>query len=336
MKKRRNKYFLIVGIVSGLILSMLMFRVGTTQVSELAGLAVAQGSKWVNIRDAAIGDNIAAGVLSSALMVFDATDGNFDRLRGSITNGLLVDVTRVAGLPTGSPSDSFANPSSAFLVIGFNMFWNGVNWQRLAGVPPIDNSGFGNLPVMETVMFGFDGTNFDRVRVLADNVANPTLGKLAVLPCIARSTVPTWTDSNIVPCNTSLSGSVRVTQADVPGSGSSVWNVAPSQGVTLFNSQTTGAADTAVTVIISAAVDVRAMLYSLEAQCSAGSSSITVQSGATTIFTSMGNNVPAAPNTYRREWTVPLTGPANTTMTITLASCGVGNTGTLHVQASRG
>jgi hypothetical protein len=221
-----------------------------------------------------------------------------------------------------------------------------VNWVPVPDVSQGDNLTNGPLITAPCL---WDGSNCDRWRGdvsagayvqlrggSADNSIN--IGnKVPVLPCVAASTsaTNTYTNGNNIPINCGLTGNVYISQGNYPGTGTAQWGSFLTQAFTLFNSQTTGAANTAVTVTIPASAAVRAHLNSLEAQCSAGSATITVQDGATTIWTSMGANVPAAPATYRRDWNTPLTGSTNTTMTITLSACGVGNTGTLHVQAGR-
>lgn len=108
---------------------------------------------------------------------------------------------------------------------------------------------------------------------------------------------------------------------------------APFQEPLLVNSQTTGAADTAVVVTVAAAVDKRAHLYTVDARCSASTSNVTVQDGGTTIFSTPAAEVGTA--RLRLQWPVPLTGAPNSALTVTLATCGVGNTGTLSVQSDR-
>lgn len=339
----RSKYLWSIGIAAGLLLAVVLSNFGISQVSTLGGLAVAQGTRWNNVRDAAIGDGLTAGILPASIMMFDSGTGTFNRLRGSTTFGILVDVARIQGgtltvAGNRTPSDTFANPTDAIASFSLLSYWDGTQWVRWRAFQNIDGVSFGGLnsPHTAAINYGFNGSTFDRLRVAGDNGTNPTIGKLAVLPCVALATPITWTDGRIVPCNTTTSGSIRVAQFDVPGSGVSVWNTNITQGLTLFNSETTGAANTAVTVTIPAAGSVRAMLYSLEAQCSGtGTASVTVQDGATTIWTSKGANVPSAPGVFRREWPVPLTGTTNTAMTITLGACGAGSTGTLQVQASR-
>jgi len=110
--------------------------------------------------------------------------------------------------------------------------------------------------------------------------------------------------------------------------------VAPVQGPNLFNSQTTGAANTAVVVTIAAVADVRAHVYRIEANCSAGASSVTVTDGGTTVWSTLAGEVGAAAR-FRQQFTPALTGGTNSAVVITLAACGVGNTGTLIVHADR-
>lgn len=106
----------------------------------------------------------------------------------------------------------------------------------------------------------------------------------------------------------------------------------------LFNSSTTGAANTAVVATITAAVNQKAHLYSIQAYCSAGTSAATstVVDNATTVHTFPIAAIPTAPAMLEKRWSPGLTSFANNTaMTITASACGVGNTTTLNVQADR-
>lgn len=99
-------------------------------ISSVAGLAVAQSSTtWNSVRDAAVGDNLTNGILATALMTYDGL--NFDRLRGSIVNGILVDVTRITGATT--PADGFANPTTFIGTFALNGVFNGTTWDRWRG-----------------------------------------------------------------------------------------------------------------------------------------------------------------------------------------------------------
>ncbi len=111
------------------------------------------------------------------------------------------------------------------------------------------------------------------------------------------------------------------------------WSVAPVQGFTLFNSQTTGAANTAVTTTLTGAASTRTHLYSAEAYCSAGTANLTVQDGAGTIYQTPAGAVGTSP--FRREWPVGLTATTANNLVVTLGACGAANTGTLSVQGDR-
>lgn len=83
-------------IVAGFVIMLVSIKGVYPAISELSGLAVAQSAtKWNNVRDASVGDNLTDGIFASGLMLFDGT--NFDRARGTVANGLAVDVTRIQG-----------------------------------------------------------------------------------------------------------------------------------------------------------------------------------------------------------------------------------------------
>ena len=109
-----------------------------------------------------------------------------------------------------------------------------------------------------------------------------------------------------------------------------------SQGNSLTNSQTTGAAATAVTITLAAIASVRAHVYSIEARCNtaAQTADLTITDGGTTIWTSGPLAVTAAQPQFRREWTTPLTGATASAVVITLSACTAG-TCTLIVQTDR-
>lgn len=63
-------------------------------ITSMVGLAVAQtATQWNNVIDAAKGDGQQSGILGTSLYLFNGT--TFDRVRGDITNGIDVDVTRL-------------------------------------------------------------------------------------------------------------------------------------------------------------------------------------------------------------------------------------------------
>lgn len=105
------------------------------------------------------------------------------------------------------------------------------------------------------------------------------------------------------------------------------------QGSVISNSQTTGAANTAVVVTLAAVGQTSWRIQSVDAWCSAGTSSITITDGGTQIWSTVAAEVTTAHLRY--TWPVSLTGQRSNAVVITLATCGVGNTGTLAVQADR-
>lgn len=132
-------------------------------VSELAGLAVAQTStQWNNVKDAAVGDSLTSGVLAQSLYVFNGL--SFDRARGDITNGLDVDVTRMSGSIT--PSDAYANPTTANQVWSLCGLFNGTTWDRCRG--SITN---GMLTEKKTVGTSFYSIKRENITTASVNLA---------------------------------------------------------------------------------------------------------------------------------------------------------------------
>lgn len=164
-------------------------------VTQIVGTAVQQSGIWNNVKDAATGDNLTTGVPVSGLYAFDGT--NWDRIRGSIANGLLVDVSRVTGTVTISgattPADGFANPTNAVTSFGLMGMWNGASWDRLRG----------------DIANGLDVDVTRLPNTAADNSANST-AKLPVLSARANAAAPAWTEGNQVPLSVDLTGALRV------------------------------------------------------------------------------------------------------------------------------
>jgi hypothetical protein len=151
-----------------------------------------------------------------------------------------------------------------------------------------------------------------------DDLGRPSGG------CAYLNASGVWTacsTTNQLPVSTSISS-----LTDVLGR-------APVQGATLLNSQTTGAANTAVTATLTGAANTRVHLYSLAAWCSAGSASLTVQDGATTIWSTPTGTV--GTTILTAAWPVGLTATTAANLVVTLGACGANNTGTLIVQADR-
>lgn len=116
----------------------------------------------------------------------------------------------------------------------------------------------------------------------------------------------------------------------LPGQGLGSTNASGSTGE-IFNNQTTGAANTAVTTTFTQGTGTAWRLLSIAAYCSAGSASLTVADGGTTIWSTPAGAVTTAFVSF--TWPIPLmlvgAAPA-----ITLGACGASNTGTLIIQAA--
>jgi len=126
---------LIGAFVAGLVIMFGSQYVVYPAISSLIGLAVAESATvWNSVRDGSVGDNISNGVSYMTLGLWDGS--NFDRARGTITNGLAVDVTRISGSIT--PADAYANPTTANQVWSLGGIFNGSTWDRWRGqVSPV-------------------------------------------------------------------------------------------------------------------------------------------------------------------------------------------------------
>jgi len=127
---------------------------------------------------------------------------------------------------------------------------------------------------------------------------------------------------------------VLIDQAGIPmGVSANPAALAPVQGATLLNTSVTGAANTAVTATLAAAAGVRGHVYGVSAFCSAGSATITITDAAVQKWITPAGAV--GTGIFSAAWPVGLTGGTNAAVVVTLSTCGVGNTGTLSVQADR-
>lgn len=104
----------------------------------------------------------------------------------------------------------------------------------------------------------------------------------------------------------------------------------PTQRFHNYNQVLTSAPNTAVTLTMTASTNDRNAIYRIDASCSAGTATITIADGATTIWNTLTGEVGTA--RFRSSWNPGLTGSINTAMTVTLSACGVGNVGTLITQ----
>lgn len=222
MKEKSAKYL---GAILGAFVAGAVLVVGATKVvypaiSELVGLSVAQSATmWNSVADAAKGDALANGVLAQAPMVFNGL--TFDRVRGDITNGMDVDVTRISGSLT--PSDAFANPTNVSNMWSLNSVFNGSTWDRMrsatgdslsTGVAAMgqmlfngstldrertasgDNLAATGIPASGNM--GFDGSTWDRLVSVSgtNNTATTTQGVRYYTP------LSTWSVTNTPAANT--------------------------------------------------------------------------------------------------------------------------------------
>lgn len=100
-----------------------------------------------------------------------------------------------------------------------------------------------------------------------------------------------------------------------------------------LNSQTVSTANAAAVDTIIGSAGTRVALYSINAHCSAGTAGITVQDGATTLFST--GTAEVTTTTFKMQWSPGLAGSSGNGVTVTLSACGASNTGTLDVQASQ-
>ena len=99
------------------------------------------------------------------------------------------------------------------------------------------------------------------------------------------------------------------------------------------NTEATSSANASVSTSISPTSKTqRAYLYSINARCSAGTSQVTVTDGTTQIWSSAATEI--GTTSFSHSWTPGLAAAPLNSLTVTLATCGVGNTGTLDVQGS--
>jgi hypothetical protein len=176
----------------------------------------------------------------------------------------------------------------------------------------------------------------------ADNYANPTTANQMWSLLGVTDAAGTWdkvrsanSDNQAVP------GVIAVNPM--------IWNQAtstfdlyrgpgPTQGGgpngSLFNSTTTGGANTVVTVTVTGAASTRIRSANVSAFCSAGTATLTLIDGGTTRWTSPTGAVGTALFTANFAGT-PFTAGTGNNFVANLTACGAGNTGTVNVQASR-
>lgn len=89
-------------------------------VSSISGLAVAAApNKWNDVKDYGAGDGVLTGVLAAGMMFWNGSAA--DRVRGSVANGIQVDVTRIPTSGTAFFSVKRDNISAASVNLAFGL-----------------------------------------------------------------------------------------------------------------------------------------------------------------------------------------------------------------------
>ena len=119
MKNNKNSLWKnIIGAVSvAIILTLGIIVVSKSAISELVGLAVAQtNTLWNSVADAAKGDGLTTGIMATSPYLWNGL--TFDRARGSITNGMLVQQSPSGTLAFSVKRENITT-SSVNLAFGF-------------------------------------------------------------------------------------------------------------------------------------------------------------------------------------------------------------------------
>lgn len=176
MKLFEKKWVKYTSGVVGACLAGIIIMFGATKVvypaiSSLVGLAVAQSATlWNNVKDAAAGDGLVNGILAQSSMLWNGS--SFDRVRGDITNGMDVDVTRISGSIT--PADAYANPTTANQVWSLAGIFNGTTWDRWRS-STADGAAATGFPGVTALLN--NGTTLDRQYGVSGTINTTTLSR---------------------------------------------------------------------------------------------------------------------------------------------------------------
>jgi hypothetical protein len=173
-------------MLAGIVLMVGATKIVYPAISELVGLSVASSAtSWNSVIDAARGDSIGSGILGQSPYLWNGV--SFDRQRGSIANGALVDVSRISGSIT--PADAYANPTTANQMWVLNGLFNGTTWDR-ARTATADGLASTGIGAYNTSLF--NGTTFDRWKSASatNNTETTTVGVARVV------NISTWSQTN--------------------------------------------------------------------------------------------------------------------------------------------
>lgn len=123
--------------------------------------------------------NALGGAISAGTWFYNGS--TWDRVRGTIANGLLVDVSRVQGtvgvdteLPAAAAlGDADAN-ATAPMVGADNMLWTGAAWRRQGSLPAVASDAVAGGQIAAIGPWVYNGTNWDRVRSVPTTAATFT------------------------------------------------------------------------------------------------------------------------------------------------------------------
>jgi hypothetical protein len=258
------------------------------------------------------------GIQDADAMLWLSTGGNtVNRARDGTSAGDAQTIGLIGTVPMtlrGAAFDRLRSPEvDGSAIIGFpgaaNLAFNSATWDRIRTASGDTLAATG---ILGTGPLTFNGTTFDRTRSSGAATTTTGTGIPASGPLVFAS------DSNYYRLRGSALGDQYV-------------NSFPRQtGVT--NSETTSAANTAVSITLTAGATDQAFLFKVTARCSAGTSSLTVTNGVAQIWSTSAAAVTTV--NFTETWQPGLTSTIGNDPVITLAACGAGNTGTLSVQAS--
>jgi hypothetical protein len=230
--------------------------------------------------------------------------GDVDAMLWLSTGGATVDRARdITGV-----SDAY---SGVGLLANAQSQFNGATFDRVRSMPAGDAVLRTGIPTQSPLTF--NGATFDRSRDV--NTANSTAGTGV------QSSGPLAfnTGNNVYVRNRASGNGDLFIQGLLRQSG-------------IQNSETTGAANTAVVITLTTAATEQAVINKITARCSAGTASITVTNGTAQVWSTQAGAVTTANLT--EQWTTGLTSATGADPVITLSTCGAGNTGTLMIQAN--
>lgn len=128
-----NKWWKL-GLVGFILSITLVLAVNSASVQKIFGFAAHAGNnKWIKVSDVSAGDNLTEGALMTTLCVWTGTD--CDRLLGTANGGLNVNIANstIATVGDNTPTDDTSNPTDALFTASLLHGFDGTNWDRIRG-----------------------------------------------------------------------------------------------------------------------------------------------------------------------------------------------------------